>query len=113
MDSTASASIPSFLVPAAIGVRSRRHRVVLRRTENHLQEVKDVLDTILVMEEPRLNLEQRELISTKMMHIKYGAEELSRYVAAHPRTSIEERVDIIKIKADILQQLMRGKLVLF
>ena len=52
-------TVPDFLVPYQQGVRSRRHRVVLRRIESHLVDIVVFLDPLGHHEKP-LDEEQRE-----------------------------------------------------
>ncbi|CAO2648750.1 Nn.00g096990.m01.CDS01 [Neocucurbitaria sp. VM-36] len=89
-------TVLSFLVPSAQGVRSRRHRVVLRRAEMHLQVVTERLSPTATLDHPVMDEEEEELVRNKILLVQQAIAELDEYAARHPRTRIGPKLELIR-----------------
>ena len=99
---------PAFLLPAAAGVRSRRHQVVLCRAEAHLEEATSILQGMINQDSPDTEDEQNDTMHKKALLVWQAIEELEWYVNRHPRSSIGDRLENLKEKLLLLHKMVLG-----
>ncbi len=102
-------SIPAFLLPAELGVRSRRHRVVLGRAVGHIEEAKALLQSIIAETVPPSE-EIVDRIHTRLMLVGRALVELDSYIRRHPRTSIVTGVEELRYEHTMFMRVIRGDL---
>ncbi|KAH7391711.1 hypothetical protein BKA66DRAFT_568126 [Pyrenochaeta sp. MPI-SDFR-AT-0127] len=99
-------TVALFLVPSATGVRSHRHRVVMRRAEEHLSDLVRFLEQLITGAEPTFGNEQASFILYKADIIRQSLNELDRYVAGHPRTRIIDRLQRAREKLVLIARML-------
>ena len=87
---------PLFLMPSIMGVRSRRHLVVIRRAEAHVQAIHELIMAAVDTGVTYLNEEDEEKFRSKVMLIDHAVMELRRYLRRHPGSSIAARVTMVE-----------------
>ena len=100
---------PLFLLPAIMGVRSRRHLVVIRRAEAHVKTARNLIVTAVTNGELHLDQSDEESLRSKVMLIEQAVDELERYIKRRPQSSILARLAMVTYELDTLNDLLEKR----
>ncbi|EOA81058.1 uncharacterized protein SETTUDRAFT_35938 [Exserohilum turcica Et28A] len=86
---------PLFLIPCLLGVRSRRHHFLLRRTEQLVGEARAAVESIENTPGAVMTVEQAEFIRDRLLRMRPQIEEVLVYLLKHERRRMTLRAGLV------------------
>ncbi|KAF7674338.1 hypothetical protein GT037_008104 [Alternaria burnsii] len=108
--SIANDELPFFLIPVALGVRSRRHLVLIRRVEAHIKEFQEYIQSAVGANQEDWTTFDWSYVFEKTSLVQQAVDELLVYITRRPRSRIACRLSVVIRQLRILKGFLEGEL---